>query len=348
MKTVKPIKKAFIAKVLVLCMVFAMLPVMALSASATSNDNTYYAIKADTSGGTGSGSVDLAYTSNGDTNTHTLNSSYYEIHGDVSKWEFEFKAESGSTFKSATYQIGNDAVQDFTVKDGKGEIPTTAFSGKSGKIEIVIKAVFDKNSTSGGGGGGGGTPVTGPTVTDIFADVPADAWYAEAVKYVYDNGLMAGVGDGEFAPNAVTTRAMVVTVLYRIEGNPSVSGNGGFADVPSGQWYTEAVAWAEAHGIVYGHTDTKFAPNDAMTREQMAAVMFRYAEYKGVASATSADLSGYTDAGKVSPWAEEAMEWANAEGVINGTSTTTLSPTSSTIRAQLAQILMNYCENVVK
>ena len=186
------------------------------------------------------------------------------------------------------------------------------------------------------------------TVTDIYTDVPADSWYADAVKYCYDNGLMDGIGGDEFAPNAVTTRSMVVTVLYRIEGEPSASGNGGFADVPSGQWYTEAVAWAKAHGIVNGYSATEFAPDDAMTREQMAAVMFRYAEYKGVASDTSADLSGYTDAGKVSTWAEEAMEWANAEKIITGTSTTTLAPSGSSTRAQLATVLMRYCENVVK
>ena len=346
MKTVKPIKKAFIAKVLVLCMVFAMLPVMALSASAVDDDdNVYYTVTADT---VTNGTVTIYYEILDDAEPHVLDKDTTYYVAPNTKVKVVFKPNTGYHFDNAQsyYTIGQDTTE-HRFSTANGAVNEEVTKEINITDDLTIHAVF-ATATSGGGGGGGGTPVTGPTVTDIFADVPADAWYAEAVKYVYDNGLMAGVGDGEFAPNAVTTRAMVVTVLYRIEGNPSVSGNGGFADVPSGQWYTEVVAWAEAHGIVYGHTDTKFAPNDAMTREQMAAVMFRYALVLRVASATSADLSGYTDAGKVSPWAEEAMEWANAEGVINGTSTTTLSPTSSTIRAQLAQILMNYCENVVK
>ena len=181
-----------------------------------------------------------------------------------------------------------------------------------------------------------------------FTDVAEDAWYADAVQYVFENGLMAGISDTTFAPNATTTRGMIATILYRLEHEPAVSGSSPFTDVEAGLWYTDAIAWASANGVVKGYSPTTFGPNDPITREQMAAMLYRYAAYKGYDVAGKADLSGYVDADQVSSYATEAMEWANLAGLINGTSDTTLSPTASAIRAQVAAILMRFCENVVK
>ena len=193
-------------------------------------------------------------------------------------------------------------------------------------------------------------PVTvNVTFSEItFTDVPANSWYAEAVKYVTENGLMLGVGDGKFAPDMVTSRAMVVTVLYRIEGEPKAGAGEEFTDVADGQWYTDAVAWASANGIVLGYDNGKFGPSDTMTREQLAAVMYRYAEYKGLVSDVSGDFSGYTDDGQISSWAVDAMKWATGTALITGTSETTLTPGGSSTRSQLAVILMRYCENIMK
>ena len=181
-----------------------------------------------------------------------------------------------------------------------------------------------------------------------FGDVQSTDWYYDEVQYVYENGLMSGTSATTFSPDATTTRGMIVTILHRLEGTPAVSTSGTFADVAAGQYYTDAVEWASANGIVGGYGNGRFGPNDPITREQMAAILYRYASYKGYDVAGKADLSGYVDAGQVSSYATEAMEWANLAGLINGTSDTTLSPTASAIRAQVAAILMRFCENVVK
>ena len=179
-----------------------------------------------------------------------------------------------------------------------------------------------------------------------FTDVASGAWYYDAVSFVYKRGLMAGTGDNLFSPNVTTSRGMIVTILYRLDGSPSAS-SAGFTDVASGQWYTDAVNWAAANDIVAGYGNGLFGPNDTVTREQMAVILYRYAQYKGYDTSASNSLNGYTDVGGVSSWALTAMQWANAEGLINGTSGTTLSPTSGATRAEVAQILMRFCENFV-
>lgn len=179
-----------------------------------------------------------------------------------------------------------------------------------------------------------------------FTDVSEGAWYYDAVRYVCEKGMMNGVAEGVFAPNSTTNRAMLVTILYRLENEPAVHGSS-FTDVPSGQWYTNAVAWAAANGIVNGVTDTTFAPNSPITREQMAAILYRYAAWKGCDVSGQIDLSGYTDAASVSAYAKEALAWANAEGLITGVTDTTLRPAGSAVRAQAATILMRLCENVL-
>ena len=145
----------------------------------------------------------------------------------------------------------------------------------------------------------------------------------------------------------ITSRAMIVTILYRLENEPAVSGKSPFTDVAAGQWYTNAVAWAAANGIVTGTTDTTFAPNGNITREQMAAILYRYASYKGLDVSRQADLSGYADASAISAYAKQAMAWANGQGLITGVTATTLNPGGNAVRAQAATILMRLCEQVL-
>ncbi len=180
-----------------------------------------------------------------------------------------------------------------------------------------------------------------------FTDVTKGDWFYDAVQYVYDKGMMNGVDGGRFAPNATTSRAMIVTILYRLENEPAVSGKSPFTDVAAGQWYTNAVAWAAANGIVTGTTDTTFAPNGNITREQMAAILYRYASYKGLDVSRQADLSGYADASAISAYAKQAMAWANGRGLITGVTATTLRPDGNAVRAQAATILMRLCEQVL-
>lgn len=181
-----------------------------------------------------------------------------------------------------------------------------------------------------------------------FSDVRIADWFYNDVKYVYEKGMMAGTAADVFAPNATTTRAMIVTILYRLEGSPAVTGTSAFVDVPAGQWYTDAVNWAAANQIVKGTSATTFAPNDSITREQMAAILYRYAQYKGYDVTKKADLSGYSDSGQVSAYAKDALAWANAAKLINGVTNTTLAPQGNATRAQVSAILHRFCDGVVK
>ena len=181
-----------------------------------------------------------------------------------------------------------------------------------------------------------------------FTDVNEGDWFHDAVRYVYDNGLMDGVGDGQFAPNATTTRAQLVTILYRLAGEQDVSGDTAFTDVAPGLWYTNAVAWAAANGIVNGVSETQFAPGNNITREQLATILYRYAESAGYDVSASADLSGFPDAGDIQSYATEALSWAVAEGLLQGFEDDSLQPQSTATRAQIATILMRFCEGVAE
>ena len=176
-------------------------------------------------------------------------------------------------------------------------------------------------------------------------DIDPNAWYHEYVDYVVENGLMYGIADDRFGPDVTTSRAMIVTILYRLENSPAVSGSSPFDDVAEGLWYTDAVKWAEANEIVEGYSPEKFGPNDNITREQFAAIMYRYSQFKGYDVSKTADLSGYADASEISDWAVPAMKWAVAEGLIAGRTTTTLVPRGNATRAEAATILMRYIES---
>lgn len=180
-----------------------------------------------------------------------------------------------------------------------------------------------------------------------FTDVDRASWYYEAVQYVYENGMMNGTSNATFSPNVAITRGMIVTVLHRMEGSPSTSGTA-FADVAEGQWYTSAVTWANAHNIVDGYGDGTFGPNNNITREQMAAILYRYAQYKGHDMNNTMNLSTFTDADSVSMYAVTPMQWAVANGLISGVGNNTLAPKGDATRSQAAAILMRYCKNVSK
>ena len=190
------------------------------------------------------------------------------------------------------------------------------------------------------------TPET-PDQIGSFTDVDTDDWFADAVQYMLDNGMMNGVTDTTFGPGTTTTRGMIVTILYRLEGEPDTTASS-FTDAASGMYYADAVAWAQANSIVTGITETIFAPDQAITREQMAAILYRYAQYKGYDVTASNDLSSYTDASRISAYATTAMQWANAEGLITGNTSTTINPTGNATRAEVATILMRFCETVTK
>ena len=176
-------------------------------------------------------------------------------------------------------------------------------------------------------------------VSDLFIDIAPDAWYKDAIQYAYDNGLMTGVSDTEFAPEATTTRAMIVSILARLEGVESAQA-AGFADVNDNDWYATAVNWAANVGVVNGYEDNTFQPNTAITREQLAAILMNYAAYKGEDVSTRASLATYTD--QPSTWAKEAMSWAVAEGLISGVTADTLQPQGAATRAQVAAILQRF------
>ena len=199
-----------------------------------------------------------------------------------------------------------------------------------------------------------------------FTDVDMNAWYHDGVHWALDEGIMVGTGDTTFSPNTATTRAMLVTMLWRMEGESVGAGvldgsdtslleGGGtrsvtegvcpFTDVVPGSWYEQAVLWAAETGITAGTSATTFSPNDELTREQLATFLRRYAAYKGLDVSASADLSGYTDAGSISDFALESVRWAVAVGILKGTSGTTLSPKKSATRAEVASMLMRYHTN---
>ena len=179
--------------------------------------------------------------------------------------------------------------------------------------------------------------------SDLFRDVSENAWYHKGVDFVVRNGYMEGMGNGIFGVNAAITRGQMVTILYRMEGKPSVEGlENVFTDVADGKFYTDAVIWAASEGIVEGNGDGTFNPNGAITREQLATILYRY---DGKQAVTEDALAGFPDGKSVSPFAVEAMNWAVANGLIHGIgngSSATLSPKATASRSQFATILMRY------
>lgn len=216
-------------------------------------------------------------------------------------------------------------------KDGKD----VAVTGKDGKYvftmpgsAVTVTGTFKAETPA---------PVALP-----FTDVKSGNWFYDAVKYAYAQGLMTGTSATTFAPNGTMNRAMIVTVLYRLEKSPAVTGASKFTDVPAGQWYSDAVAWAAANKIVNGYDETTFGPMNAVTREQMAAILFRYEQVKGLENVTlEENLNRFPDQNKISAYAIPALQWAVGQKIINGNADGTLDPTGTATRAQVAQIFTN-------
>ena len=251
------------------------------------------------------------------------------------------RADKGETVTITVYPNDGYELDELVVTDSRGnEIDLDArsatrftFTMPGGKVTVEASFVREGGQTQ--------TPQT------TFADVPASAWYYNAVEYVYENGLMSGVSGGRFAPDDTLTRAMLVQTLYAMEGRPAAA-SAGFADVASGDWYASAVNWAAANGVVSGVSETGFGPNNALTREQLALILYRFAQYKGYDVTGTSDLAAYADGSSVSGWAAEAMGWAVDAGLISGVGGNQIAPTGTASRAQVAQILMNFCENVAR
>lgn len=177
-----------------------------------------------------------------------------------------------------------------------------------------------------------------------FTDVNEGDWFYDVVLYAYENGLMTGTSADTFAPNQTTTRGMIVSMLARLEGVTSAE-DAGFADVAANDWYATAVNWAASVGVVNGYEDNTFRPNAPITREQMAAILYNYSQYKGKNVSARANLKGYSDYDQISGWAMDVMRWAHAEGLINGMTKNTLEPQGNATRAQVAAIFQRYLED---
>ena len=249
-------------------------------------------------------------------------------------------AKAGATVTLTATPDEGYAVGTITVTDRFGDAVkvtenadgTYTFTMPNG--QVTVKATFVETQE--------------PAPAEPFPDVDENDWFYDEVVYVYENGLMNGVENNQFAPNTATNRAMLATILYRLAGEPAVSGDLPFTDVAAGTWYTDAVLWAAQNGIVNGLGENTFAPMNTLTREQLVTMLYRYAEAKGYDVSASADLSGYPDAGQVQDYAQPAMAWAVAENIIQGMEDGTLKPAGNASRAQIATILMRFCEDVAQ
>ena len=270
---------------------------------------------------------------------------------------------SGGSGGAARYSVGAASVTGGTLqfsstRAAQGETVTVTATPNSGclfrSLSVTDGTGREITITDLGGGKWAFTmPASAVTVTASFtpaqsdslpfADVGPGDWFRDAAAYVYSRQLMNGTAPDAFSPYETTTRAMIVTILYRYEGSPT-AGSSSFQDVPAGQYYTNAVAWAAQHGVVNGYSAAQFGPNDTITREQMAAILYRYAQYKGMDVSGRADLSRYSDGNRVSSYARGAMAWANHQAFINGVDSYTLQPGGFANRAQVATILMRFCQ----
>lgn len=246
------------------------------------------------------------------------------------------KAEAGDEVTITVTPDDGYVVDKITITDEDGnEIEVTAnedgnFSFTMPDGEVSIEAEFVEEGEE------------EPPVIDLpFTDVADDAWYAGPVQFVYEQGLMTGVSETDFGPNLTTTRGMIVTMLYRLQGEPAV-GEGAFTDVNADAYYADAVTWAAENGIVSGYGNMIFGPNDAITREHLAAILYRYCEAMGYEISARSDLSAYSDADSISNWATDVISWAHAMGLINGVSKTELAPQATATRAQVAAILERF------
>ena len=249
-----------------------------------------------------------------------------------------------STVSLTVTPAAGESLLRLTVTDGSGaavevrDLGGGKYSFTMPESAVTVRALFS------GGPEGCGLGADCPAAR--FEDLDLTAWYHDGIHYCAERGLMNGVSADAFAPSATATRAMLVTTLWYLEGRPQVNYLMSFADVGQGLWYTEAVRWAASEGIVEGYSDAVFAPGDPITRQQMAVLFYRYAQYKGWDVSARSDLSGYEDASEISAWAQSAMSWANAEGLVTGVSAEALTPRAAATRAQVATMLMRFCRSM--
>lgn len=250
------------------------------------------------------------------------------------------RASSGRTVTITVDPDEGYVLDELTVTDSNGEkveltkVSDTKYTFTMPRSRVTIEATFVEDPDY-------VEPDPSTSVADIFDDIQPGAWYEDAVQFAYDEGIMTGTSKTTFEPNTTTTRGMIVSILHRLEGNPVVTEEA-FSDVSADDWYGKAVAWASSEGIVGGYGDGTFQPNKAITREEMASILYRYAQYKDQDVSARADLTKYTDADQVGAWAEEVMQWANAEGLINGMTEDTLVPQGNATRAQVAAMFQRY------
>lgn len=299
----------------------------------------------------------------GNTVTLTAASGYNLTNDGNGKYTVSRQHSSSSGSTSTTYDVNvnaatNGAVAADKKTASKGTTVTVTASPSKGYVVDAVKVV-DKDGkdvavTEKDGKYVFTMPASAVTVTGSFksetpapaalpfTDVKSGNWFYDAVKYAYAQGLMTGTSATTFAPNGTMNRAMIVTVLYRLEKSPAVTGASKFTDVPAGQWYSDAVAWAAANKIVNGYDETTFGPMNAVTREQMAAILFRYEQVKGLENVTlEENLNRFPDQNKISAYAIPALQWAVGQKIINGNADGTLDPTGTATRAQVAQIFTN-------
>ncbi|MFQ9409834.1 MAG: S-layer homology domain-containing protein [Evtepia gabavorous] len=299
----------------------------------------------------------ITVTINGTTKTIEKNASeaFTYTHSSSSgttRYSVEVRGTTGGTVTASPTRAAKGATVTLTVRADEGYQldGLTVTDSKGGTVKLTDKGSGTYTFTM---------PASKVTVqasftqnqsgTLPFTDVKTGDWFYEAVQYVYDKGMMTGVSADRFAPASTTTRGMIVTILYRLENEPAVSGELPFTDVEAGAWYADAVAWAAANDIVNGTSATTFAPNSPITREQMATMLYRFAQYKGMDAVTLQEhLTGYPDGDQVSDYAIPAMNWAVGQGLIAGMENGTLVPQGSATRAQVATILMRFCENVMQ
>lgn len=249
----------------------------------------------------------------------------------------EVKDSTGTTLYSTTGLKSANSVVFAHESVVSGSEYTLYIDGVVAETATATEGTGSGNNNFGGNG-------QGSTSNGLFSDVSESNWYYSAVKYVYDSSIMSGTSQNAFSPNGTLSRAMLAQILYNLEDNPTVSSSAGFSDVSNDQWYAAAINWAAENDLVTGYSDGSFAPNAAITREQMATLMYRYASFKGYSVDATADLSTYSDKGSVSAYAETALQWANGTGLITGTDSGALQPRGNTTRAQAATILMRFCE----
>ena len=241
-------------------------------------------------------------------------------------------------------------VGEVTVTDATGKAVTVRDNGDGTwsftmpASDVTVGVTFPENLKSGYSACDHGAGCA----LSAFSDLDPNAWYHDGDHFCLENGFMIGMGDGRFDPDGVTTRAMIVTVLYRVEGKPAVTGGSPFGDVATGAWYTDAVIWAAANGIVNGYEDGTFHPDDAITREQLAAILYRYAQSKGQGfTGLWSFRLDFPDAGEVSEWADEAMHWMVMNGVVGGKDGRLL-PGGNASRAETATMLQRFYELIAE